>query len=314
MKLNLLPQTVSKGKQTQSAVVFSVLIALAGLFLGGYLSVSSQHALDAARTDQEASVSPAADAYKKSTEADTIMASDKSVALIRDANLARAMIKHNDVYPDLYEEIKPYIPSFYRINSISAASAGENATVTMVGTLDTYQQYADLMLAFSRYKPLISISRSGFVDRREIVPNINTVDEEGRPRREDQAPIPDDKLARLAYFQSNVQQSGFTGEGNFGTGTDNTRGAMPEASLITVSLTIKKDLRVPEPRQTLSAGGGGGGAPSAGGPMGGGPMGGGPSGMGGPRGAGASGGAGAGAGAPAAAGGKKGGAKGDDSD
>jgi len=312
MKLNLLPQTVSKGKQTQSAVIFSILIALGGLFLGGYLSVSSQHNLDAAKADQEASVTPAVDAYKKSTDADTILASDKSVALIRDATLARAMIKHNDVYPDLYEEIKPYIPSFYRINSLSAASGGDNATVTMVGTLDTYQQYADLMLFFSRYKPLISISRSGFIDRREIVPSINTVDEEGRPRRQDQAPIPDDKLARLAYFQSNVQAQNYTGEGNFGSGTDNTRGAMPTASLVTVVLTIKKDLRVPEPRQTLSSGGGGGGASMGGGPMGGGPMGGGP--RGGGPGVGVGGGGGASAAAPPTGKSGKKGAKGDDSD
>jgi len=310
MKLNLLPQTVSKGKQAQSAVIFSVLIALGGLFLGGFLSVSSQHSLDTARTEQQASVGPADEAYRKSTDADTILAGEKSVALIRDATLAKAMIKHNDVYPDLYEELKPYIPAFYRINSLYASSGGDTSTITMVGTLDTYQQYADVMLAFSRYPGLISIGRSGYIDRREIVPSINTVDEEGRPRRLDQAPIPDDKLARLAYFQSNVQSTSYTGEGNFGAGSDSTRGAMPEASLVTVTLTVKKDLRVPEPRQTLSSGGGGGAAPMGGAPMGGGPMAG-PTARGG--------GAGAGAGdatPPAAAKGGKGskGSKGDDSE
>jgi len=267
MKLNLLPTTVSKGKQSQSAVIFSVIIALAGVGIGGFLSVSSQKALDQARAEQSESVGPAQAAYQKSADADTILASEKSVDLIRNAMLADAMIKHNDVYPDLYEEIKPYIPPFFRINSLSAASAGaDTSTVTMVGTIDTFQQYADLMLAFSRYKNLVSISRSGFVDRRLIVPNINTVDTEGRARRQDEAPIPDDKLLRLAYFQSQPQPGGYTGEGNFGSGTPNTKGAMPEASLITVVLTIKKDLQVPEPRQTLSAGGG---TPSAGGAGGG---------------------------------------------
>jgi hypothetical protein len=255
MKLNLLPTTVSKGKQAKTAVIFSVLIALAGVGIGGFLSVSSQKALDQAKADQAESVGPAQTAYQKSADADTIIQSEKSVDLIRNAMLADAMIKHNDVYPDLYEEIKPYIPSFFRINSLSAVSAGENANITMVGTINTFQQYADLMLAFSRYKNLISISRSGFIDRRAIVPNINSVDSEGRVRRQDEAPIPDDKLLRLAYFQSQPQPGGFTGEGNFGSGTDNTKGAMPEASLITVVLTIKKDLRVPEPRQTLSSGG-----------------------------------------------------------
>ena len=256
MKLNLLPTTVSKGKQAKSAVIFSVLIALAGVGIGGFLSVSSQKALDEAKTQQAESIDPAQKAYQKSADADTILASEKSVDLIRNAMLADAMIKHNDVYPDLYEEIKPYIPSFFRINSLSATSAGENANVTLVGTIDTFQQYADLMLAFSRYKNLISISRSGFIDRRQIVPSINSVDTQGRPRRQDEAPIPDDKLLRLAYFQSQPQPGGFSGEGNFGSGTENTKGAMPESSLITVVLTIKKDLQVPEPRQTLSAGGG----------------------------------------------------------
>jgi len=265
MKLNLLPTTVSKGKQSKSAVIFSVLIALAGVGIGGFLSVSSQKALDQAKSDQAESVGPAQAAYQKSADADTIIQSEKSVDLIRNAMLADAMIKHNDVYPDLYEGLKPYIPSFFRINSLSAASSGaETSTITMVGTIDTFQQYADLMLAFSRYKGLVSISRSGFIDRRQIIPNINSVDTEGRARRQDEAPIPDDKLLRLAYFQSQPQPGGYTGEGNFGSGEDNTRGAMPEASLITVTLTVNKDLRVPEPRQTLSAGGG---TSSAGGGM-----------------------------------------------
>jgi len=257
MKLNLLPTTVSKGKQAQSAVLFSVIIGVAGLLIGGYLNVTSNKALDQAKSDQQASVGPAQEAYNKSVEADTIMNDAKSVALIRDANLATAMKEHNSVYPSLYEGIKPYIPAFFRINSMSATSAGDaNANVTLVGTLDTYQQYADLMLAFSRYPGLVSISRGGFISRDEVVPNISPIDTIGRPRRLDAAPIPDDKLDRLAYFQSTVQSEGYTGEGNFGTGSDATRGAMPESSLVTVNMTIKADLRVPEPRQTLTAGAG----------------------------------------------------------
>ena len=274
MKLNLLPTTVSKGKQAKSAVIYSVLIALAGVVIGGYLSVSSQHQLDDARTARDATVQPAQEAYQKSVDADTIIASDNSVTLIKDANLAKAMIDHNDVYPDLYESVKPYIPAFYRINSLSAQSAGDNAIITMVGTIDTYQQYAELMLAFARYPGVISVGRAGFVDRSTIVPNISTIDTQGKPRREDEAPIPDDKLARLAYFQSTVQATGYTGESNFGTGTDSTRGAMPTSSLVTVTLTVKKNLQVPDPRATLSGGGGAGTAATFGGPPAGGPAGG----------------------------------------
>ena len=257
MKLNLLPTTVSKGRQAQSAVFLSALIAIIGVVIGGALNVTSSQALDTAKSEQQASVGPAQEAYSKSQEADSIMNDEKSVALIRNASLAKAMIDHNDVYPALYESIKPYIPAFYRINSISASSAGGNATVILVGTLDTYQQYADLMLAFSRYPKLSSISRSGFSGKFEVVPNINQTDTEGRPRTLDTAPIPDDKFARLAYFQAQVQQEAYTGVGNFGTGTDNTRGAMPDSSLVTVTMTIPYDLQVPEPRLTLTAGAGG---------------------------------------------------------
>jgi hypothetical protein len=264
MKLNLLPTTVSKGKQAQSAVFFSALIAVAGLLLGGYLNVSSTKALDTAREDQQASIGPANDAFTKSGEADTIMGTPQAVAVIRDAMLAKAMVDHNDVYPKLYESLKPYIPAFFRINSLSATSAGDTANVTVVGTLDTYQQYADLMLAFSRNPAVISISRSGFQSRDEYVPNIDTVDSVGRPRKDTDGPIPDDKLERLAYFQASVQQEGYTGEGNFGTGTDSTRGAMPTASLVTVQMTVKANLQVPDPRLTLTAGAGGAALPTTG--------------------------------------------------
>ena len=242
---------------------------MAGLVLGGYLNVSSTKALDQARSDQQASTGPALEAYTKSTEADTIMNDVKSVALIRDATLAQDMIKHNDVYPDLYEGIKPYIPSFFRINSLSASAGGAtSATITLIGTIDTYEQYANLMLAFSRYPGLVSISRSGFVSRDEIVPNINATDTEGKPRRPDQGPIPDDKLERLAYFQASVQQQGYNSEGNFGTGTDSTREAMPTSSLVTVTMSVTKNLQTPDPRQTITSGASGAAAAPAA-PMGG---------------------------------------------
>src|ERR1019366_6936746 len=115
MKLNLLPQTVSKGRQAQSAIFFSAIIAIAGLVLGGFLNVSSTKALDTARDDQQASMGPAQKAFDTSGQADTLMGSPGSVAVIRDASLAKAMVEHNDVYPALYESLKPYIPGFYRI-------------------------------------------------------------------------------------------------------------------------------------------------------------------------------------------------------
>jgi len=309
MKLNLLPTTVSKGKQAKSGIVLSVIIALAGAGIAIFVSTTSAQALAAAKSDYDASVNPAQEAYQKSIEADAIMNADSSVALIRDASLAEAMIKHNDVYPTLYDGIKQYIPSFFRVNSMYATPTGAtSSTITLIGTIKTYQQYADLMLAFSRYKGLVSIGRAGFQTNDDVVPNLTPGDQTGTPHKLSEGPVPDDKFARLSYFESQVQQQGYTGVGNFGSGTDSTRGAMPDYSLVTVTLTVTKDLQVPLPRTTLSSGGasatgatgGGMGGPGGGmGGAGGGPgMGGpgGPGGLGGPGGPpGARGGAGAGA-------------------
>jgi len=256
MKLNLLPTTVSKGKQAKSGIIFSVLIAIVGAIVAIYVSTSSAKALADAKQRYEDSVNPAQQAYDTSTKADAILNAPSSVALIRDAKLAEAMIKHNDVYPYLYDSLKPYIPSFYRVNSIFATPASKtSATITLVGTIKTYQQYADLMLAFSRYPGLVSIGRAGYQLNDAIVPNLSPEDQSGTPHRPSDGPVPDDKLARLTYFESQVQPQGYTGIGNFGSGTDSTRGAMPDYSLVTVTLTVDKDLSVPLPKDTLSGGG-----------------------------------------------------------
>ncbi|MDR3691706.1 MAG: hypothetical protein P4L46_20170 [Fimbriimonas sp.] len=278
MKLNLLPTTVSKGKQAKSGIVLSLLIALAGAGAAIFVSTSSAKALNDAKAAYEDSKGPAEAAYSKSTEADAILNADSSVALIRDASLAEAMIKHNDVYPDLYESVRPYVPSFYRVNSMYATPTGAgSSTITLVGTLKTYQQYADLMLAFSRYPGVVSVGRAGYQFNDNIVPNLTPGDQTGTPHKPSEAPVPDDKLARLTYFESQVQPQGYTGAGNFGSGTDSTRGAMPDYSLVTVTLTVTKDLQVPLPRTTLTSAGGGAAssAMTAGGP---------PAGMGGPGG------------------------------
>ncbi len=256
MKLNLLPTTVSKGKQAKSGIFLSALIAIVGAIVAIFVSTSSSKALATARQDYEDSRGPAEAAAAKAAEADTILNAPGSVALIRDARLAEAMDKHNDVYPDLYEGLKPYIPSFFRVNSMFATPAApDSSTITLVGTIKTYQQYADLMLAFSRYPGLVSVGRAGYQTNDEIVPNLSPVDQLGTPHKPTDGPVPEDKLERLTYFQSQVQPQGYTGIGNFGSGTDSTRGAMPDYSLVTVTLTTTKNLMVPLPKSTLSSSG-----------------------------------------------------------
>ncbi len=257
MKLNLLPTTVSKGKQAKSGIVFSAMIAVAGAIGAIFVSTTSSQALTQAKSDYDQSVGPAAAAYSKSIEADAILEAPSSVALIRDAKLADEMIRHNDVYPALYDSLKPYIPSFYRVNSMFASPTGAGtSTITLVGTIKTYQQYADLMLAFSRYPGVQSVGRAGFNWNETFVPNISPLDQIGLPHKLNEAPVPEDKFARIAYFESQVQPQGYSGVSNYGSGTDNTRGAMPDYSLVTVTLAVQKDLMVPLPRATLAATGG----------------------------------------------------------
>jgi hypothetical protein len=179
------------------------------------------------------------------------------------------MIAHNTVYPNLYENLIRNNPPFFRWTSITATPINnEQATVTVTGTLTTYQQYADLMLALMRNPIVLSVSRQGYTSTDQFVPAIVPTDQSGKPRRPGETPIPDDPLERLAYFQAQggSQQAGFTGEGNFGTGTESVRLAKPGDSLVTVSMVVKANLLVPNPRQTLQASGS---APTAGAPAGG---------------------------------------------
>jgi len=278
------------------------MIAIAGCVVAILMANSSSKALEQARSDNQASQGPASDAYTKSQEADTIMNAPTSVALIKDATLAQSMIEHNKVYPDLYDSIQPYIPSFYRVNSMAATSAGDSAVVTLVGTLKTYQQYADLMLAFSRDPDVQSVGRAGYNYDDDFVPNLSPADQTGTPHKPSEGTVPDDKLARLTYFQSQVVLQGYTNIGNFGSGSDITRNAMPGYSLVTVVLTLKKNLQVAQPKTTLQTIGATAAAPTVTAPTG-------------PPAAPGGGGGGGGAGAASTASSKKkGGAAADDSD
>jgi hypothetical protein len=206
------------------------------------------------------------------------MALPEVAALMKNVSLAQAMIAHNDKYPDLYNSLRRYIPPFYRLTSMSASPASDTQSVmTLTGTLTSYQQYADLMLALMRNPEAVSVSRSGYQADEAYVPQITEIDQLGRPRKPGETPIPDDPLQRLAFFEAQgAQQAGFTGVGNFGTGNDNTRQAMPGESLVTVQVILNHPLQVPNPSATLGAGGTqGGGAPGGGGGRGG-PMGAGP--------------------------------------
>jgi hypothetical protein len=267
MKLNLVPTYVSKERQGRTAILGSAAIAIVGIVVAVLLSTSSRKALQSAIQANSDSKGPAATAADTAAQADTILNDPKSVQLIRNASLAEAMNKHSDVFPDFYtNDILPYVPPFYRLTSISAqAIDGSTCSVTMTGTLKTFAEYGDLVLALMRIKGASSVSRQGFSMNQYIVPNLTPNDQTGTPHRINEGPVPDDPVDRLAYYESlGTPPPGYLNEGNYGSGEIVARGAAPEESLVTVVVTVAKNLQTPEPRETLQSGGGGA-APALGG-------------------------------------------------
>ena len=273
MKLNLLPTTEKKSRQGKTAILVGALIVLGSIVGYAALTFIPAAALNSAKNDIGDLPTQVANADATAKSADTIIASATDV--IKNAQLAKTMIDHNDVYPKLYDDIKKYIPPYYRIQSMQASALGENQSqVTLVGTLSGYQRYADLMLALMRFKDAQTITRSGYNLDDPIVPALTPADQAGKMRRPDQAPIPDDGLERLAYFQSQAAAapSGYLATGNYGTGTTEVRGPLPDSSVVTIQMTVNRDLRVPLAAETLrggagtAPGGAPGGAPGFGGP------------------------------------------------
>lgn len=253
MKLNLLPTYVSKEKQGRFAVLGSAVLAVVGLLAMLFLIRSSREAVQV-QQDRINAAKPDADrAVAISKQADDVM--NQARGLILNMNLADAMNAHSKVYPDLYDEVRKYIPSFYRISSLNAVPNGaESVTVTMTGYLSSFQQYADLMVALLRIPGATAVSRSGFQLNDPLVPNVVPEDKVGRPIKPGEPRIPDNPMDRLDLQIANAQLTGFVGAGGFGT-TDRpiVRGAMPNQSTVTVAVVIAgKDIQTPDPRGTLA--------------------------------------------------------------
>jgi hypothetical protein len=257
MKLNLLPQTVSKGRALRTGYVFGTLILILALLASGWMTFSTKGPLDEQLQRVDSTAQSAADAVATGAQKDEVISSASTV--IRNATLAQDMIEHNDVYPDLYTDIQRYVPSFFRLTSLSAQPIDENtATVTLVGTLETYQQYADLMLALMRDKDVTSISRTGFTLSLPEVPALTTADQKGTPHKLGEPTLPEGQIDRLHYFESqNYQPAGYIGQGGYGSGADDTKGPTPKESLITIVLTVNRKLEVPDISRTLHSGGAG---------------------------------------------------------
>ena len=254
MKLNLLPTTVSKERKARSAWFGFAAMAIIGVAGAVFMTITSSKALEEARDAATVARPPADKVSAVAASADEII--KKSQGVLRNANLARAMIKHNDVYPNLFDDVKKYIPPFYRINSISATPIDDkSSSVTLIGTIQTFQQYSDLALALMKNPQVVAVTRSGFVSNDPYRPGLIESDQMGKVHKPTDGAIPDDQLERLAYFQSTVKPDGYAGVGNFGLDSTQPRGAMPDASLVTVQLVIARDIRTPNPRATVAQAG-----------------------------------------------------------
>ncbi len=258
MKLNLLPKHVAKS-QGSKAAFFVMLLIIGGAAAGTFLLIKSgQDQLAEARAPIDGYRATVSRAMGKSAMADTIIAEMTNID--RNIKLTEAMLSHNAAYTNLYREVMGYIPAYYRITSISAAPSGAEAcTVNMQGVLKTHRQYADLVLALYRMPGVTSVTRGGYslVDPR--VPALNEADQFGTAVKPGEANLPSDPEARMAALIQRAQEpTGFRNINNFGT-ENPLKGAMPEWSTVTVTMTITgKNITTPDPRGTLLQGGTGG--------------------------------------------------------
>lgn len=266
MKLNLVPTYVSKDRQGGAAILIAGLLLCAGIVIAVAMIVLSRGRLDAARSAEADARNQAAEAKATSDVADAIMADPRVHSVVRNINLANAMEAHSAAYPDLYDKVRQYVPAYYRLTSMSAAPVGDDScAVTLQGVVSTFQQYADLGLALMRIPGAVSYSPAGFTVTDPYVPNLTPTDLNGRRIRPGEENIPDDPLARLDYLEAHGTSSGYLNEGNWGDASaDAAKGAMPNASLVTITVVLKSDLgrninagiMTPDPRATLAAGGG----------------------------------------------------------
>ncbi|MBS1712857.1 MAG: hypothetical protein JST30_00825 [Armatimonadetes bacterium] len=266
MKLNLLPTHVSKEGQSKVAWVASGLMVVGAIAVGAYAMFWSNQELTAAK-DRAAKYKTNYDtAVATAKKADDIMAG--SVVIDRNLKLANAMLKHNTVYPDLYRDVLSYVPTFFRVTDVTATSLGPGlCTVSLTGVIQTYQQYADIMLAMLRIPGATNVTRAGFADVRPVVPALNDGDQRGLPVRPGESNLPSDPMARLEEMIARAESAprGFVGAEGFGVPDATRKGAMPDWSVITLVVTINRDIQTPDPEATLRAQGGASNSPAPGG-------------------------------------------------
>lgn len=272
MKLNLLPSDVAKKGAATGMWFVAGLMALASIVLAVGMVVMSRNAKAEAKQNATDKMQAAANAVA------TAQVAEKQVALAsvinRNQKLAESMLAHNRKYVDIYRDVMRYVPSYYRLTSISAQPTGEGTcSMTLVGQIETYSRYADVAIAMWKVPDVTSVTRAGYtIDEPNVLP-LTESDQRGSYVRPGQSALPSDPLARLDEMIARAanEPRGYQNLENYGSTTPDQRGPMPGWSTVTMTLLLNRDLRTPDPRATLSTNPGStGGAPGAPGTPGGG--------------------------------------------
>jgi len=274
MKLNLLPTYVGKGRQLTVAIVFGVMLIAASAGITVVMISNANQQLDKVKTQAAQYDKPVQDAIDHADKAAQIIAPLQPV--VRNINLANAMLQHNPVYPDFYSQIFPQIPDFFRINNIQANPIDANTVnLRMVGVLKTQEQYRDLLLTLLRMKGAQTVTRSAFTPKFSILPGVSETDQNPEVPDPDQPNLPKDPLQKLDALIASGQQKAFVPAPGYG-GDPGERGPIPDYQLITVTVVLQGyDLQTPNPSATLGvastavAGGRPGGRPGGKGLVGG---------------------------------------------
>lgn len=253
MKLNLLPKTLGKAKAVKRAWVGFVFLTLLGIGSSIFMIVSSQKRLDTAKAEVAELEPQYQTVQATSAAADTAIG--QVATLVNNVQMAHDMLDHNAAYPDAYDFVRKYIPSFYRVNAMTITPIDDNtAQLTTVGVLKTRQEYTDLLLALQRIPGQTQVTRTAYNPQvRDFIPNVTQDDPLALRHKRNEPGIPKDPEAQVNQEAAKGGVTGYRGVGNFGVQDDSVpRGAMPEYQVITTTVTFPRKLQVVLPRATLS--------------------------------------------------------------
>jgi Tfp pilus assembly protein PilN len=250
MKINLLKKNIAHNENQNRviiAMVAAVLCCACICFVAVQYLSSQFNNLQEEVAQSETQV---AYAYMTSKKADEIIKSGTYIQ--RNTNLFQSIQNHNHAYVDLYKKVMDYIPAFFRLIEISATPQNQNeCLVKMVGIVRSYQEYANLMIAFSRMPNLIKVYRKGFEPKEKYVPGLIKEDQRGTPIQQGGNRIPSEVSleSRMAYEQS-AKSEAIPGQS---TGETNVVSAFSDESEITVYLLLgQTNMKVPNPYLTLT--------------------------------------------------------------